>query len=86
MQGIFCFGVKKPPGFLKHWRFEYYRKKLLNQIKLTALFDKPLKRLKYISYYFINTSINRGVNKTKAQIVNRFNGFKSLQFIVGQLE
>jgi len=53
---------------------------------MTTLFDKPLKRLKYVSFYFINTSINRGVNETKAQIVNRFNGFNSLLFLRGQLE
>jgi len=58
----------------------------LIELKLTPLFDKPLKRLKYVPYYYINTSINRGVNVTKDQIVNRFNGFNSLYFLGGQLE
>ncbi|MCK9211635.1 MAG: hypothetical protein M0P61_12425 [Ignavibacteriaceae bacterium] len=38
-------------------------------LKLTALLDKPLKRLKDESSFFINTSINRGVNELKILFV-----------------
>jgi hypothetical protein len=38
-------------------------------LKLTEFLDKPLKRLKDESLFFINTSINRGVNELKILFV-----------------